>query len=479
MKYLQIYDEHSDYNTSIGDNAYYDVFPNVSLISSDKKNPKFLKYPKHTVTYENFDNGLLKNGCNVKRIWNDGKIMYENPSDMTPQQVTVTSNDFNFNHMGFPVNVRPDIVIKASIVDKAILTCENGVNENDNLVIIFKVPYNQQYQTEWMGLSAFTSNPGVYELINGEIVWSQPFFMNVNAYNEWFIYVVDGITKAIKPTTINFIGPSQITETKSENRGDNLTRLPGDKFIRYVIVTSLIELDDKNHGFFMRYDDYTEVLPVWVIKEYGMMTDNQTFYWPLMEQMGIDNVECGFCEVTYINEDEWLQEASSFIDCDITIYTETPSADSIDTSKFTSNEVTFEVYNRFYPLYWRETNIKNGDENWLKQVRIIPNNCFSDCTYLTEINIPKSVTEILEHAFYGCTNLTKVTLPNTLTTLHSDAFHSCASLKDITCHATVGGNVNFSALGSIPKGGIIRVPEGTDMNYLTNFVRNGWEIKFI
>lgn len=479
MKYLQIYDEHSVYNTSIGENAYYDVFPNVSIISGDTKNPKFLKYPKHTVTYENFDNGILKNGCNVKRVWNDGKIMYENPFDMTQQQVTVTSNDFNVNSMGFPINVNRNIVIKASIVDKVSLTCENGINENDEIHLFCKFPYNQQYQSEWMGLSASVSNPGVYELINGQIVWSQPFFMNLDSYNEWFMYIFDRTTRTMKPTTINFIGPFNIIETKTENRGENLATLPGDKIISYITLTSLTELDDKNHGFFLRNDVYSEVIPVWLAKEYGLMTDNQTLYFPIMAQIGDDNIECGFCEVTYIDEDNWSQEVTSFIDCDITICAEIPSADSIDTSKFTSTEVTFEVFNRFYPLYWKGSNIKNGDENWLKQVRIIPSQCFSGCTYLTEINIPKSVTEIQENAFANCTNLTKITLPNTLTTLHGDAFDFCASLKNITSHTTFDNNVNFNGWSGMPNGGIIRVPEGTDMNYLTKFVEKGWEIKFI
>lgn len=478
MKYLQIYDELSDYNTSIGDNAYYDVFPNVSLISSDKKNPKFLKYPKHTVTYENFDNGLLCNSANVKRIWNDGKVVFENPNEVTLQRITVGPGDFQLTSSGFPINVQPAITMRPSLMDKFIISSENGFNDNDWLVIFVKGPFNPTYGSEWSGIGAPWSAFGNFELIDGQLVAMSPLFIDTPDDYPVFLCMLEQPNDIIKPITIEYKGASLTTSGDYENRGTNITTLPGNIYIDYLIATSLIELDDYRHGFFMRIEGYSEVIPVGLAKDYGFMTDNQTFYLPINGELGTD-MEYGFCEVNYINETEWSQEVTSFIDCDITVYKEIPLINSIDTSKFTNTEVTFEVFNRFYPLYWKGSNIKNGDENWLRQVRVIPSNCFYGCTYLTEINIPKGVTEIQNDAFNGCTNLTKVTLPNTLTKLHGNPFDSCASLKDITCYAMVGGNVTFDGFSNIPKGGIIRVPEGSDMNHLATFVAKGWEIKFI
>ena len=42
---------------------------------------------------------------------------------------------------------------------------------------------------------------------------------------------------------------------------------------------------------------------------------------------------------------------------------------------------------------------------------------FYDCSGLTSITIPNSVTSISGYAFYGCSGLTSVTIPNSVTTV--------------------------------------------------------------
>ena len=57
---------------------------------------------------------------------------------------------------------------------------------------------------------------------------------------------------------------------------------------------------------------------------------------------------------------------------------------------------------------------------------------FSDCSALTNINIPDSVTSIGNYAFYCCINLTSTTIPNSVTSIGNYAFYCCINLTSIT-----------------------------------------------
>ena len=46
----------------------------------------------------------------------------------------------------------------------------------------------------------------------------------------------------------------------------------------------------------------------------------------------------------------------------------------------------------------------------------------TDCTSLTSVTIPNSVTSIGRCAFYGCTSLTSITIPDSVTSIGDEAF---------------------------------------------------------
>ena len=74
-----------------------------------------------------------------------------------------------------------------------------------------------------------------------------------------------------------------------------------------------------------------------------------------------------------------------------------------------------------------------------KQVKIINSNVFKGKTQLKEVNIPASITSILEHAFSGCEKLERINFApdGKLATISEGAFQSCEGLTSVTIPASV------------------------------------------
>ena len=80
------------------------------------------------------------------------------------------------------------------------------------------------------------------------------------------------------------------------------------------------------------------------------------------------------------------------------------------------------------------------------QAKVICNYAFHNCSRLTSITIPDSVTSIGDHAFSYCSGLTSVTIPDSVTSIGNYAFYYCSGLTSITIGNSVTsiGNYAFS-----------------------------------
>ena len=67
----------------------------------------------------------------------------------------------------------------------------------------------------------------------------------------------------------------------------------------------------------------------------------------------------------------------------------------------------------------------------------IPKHAFLECTGLTNIEIPSTVTSIGDYAFVSCTRLTSIKIPEGVTSIGEGAFFECIGLKSIEIPASL------------------------------------------
>ena len=81
------------------------------------------------------------------------------------------------------------------------------------------------------------------------------------------------------------------------------------------------------------------------------------------------------------------------------------------------------------------SDVVKGSYTIKEGTRIIGDFAFRDCSGLTEVAIPNSVTTIGYKAFYNCSGLTSVTIPNSVTSIYYNAFEGCSKLTSVIWNA--------------------------------------------
>ena len=101
-------------------------------------------------------------------------------------------------------------------------------------------------------------------------------------------------------------------------------------------------------------------------------------------------------------------------------------------------------------------------------VTSIGNSAFNGCSGVTSVTIPDSVTSIGDFVFASCSSLTSVTIPNSVTSIGDNAFSYCGNLTsiDIPDSVTSIGNEAFTicsgltSIGSVGSGASVEIPSG-------------------
>ena len=83
---------------------------------------------------------------------------------------------------------------------------------------------------------------------------------------------------------------------------------------------------------------------------------------------------------------------------------------------------------------------------------------FYQCSSLSDITIPDSVTTIMTFAFSGCTSLSGIIIPNSVTSIDNYAFYNCSSLTGIALGNSITsiGKCTFNGCWSLTR---ITIPD--------------------
>ena len=91
---------------------------------------------------------------------------------------------------------------------------------------------------------------------------------------------------------------------------------------------------------------------------------------------------------------------------------------------------------------------------------------FSNCSGLTSLTIPSSVTSIGESVFFGCSGLTSFTIPSSVTSIGWGAFCGCSGLTSIYVYTEKLPNMGSDVFhGCDAKKCTVYVPKGTYDDY--------------
>ena len=200
----------------------------------------------------------------------------------------------------------------------------------------------------------------------------------------------------------------------------------------YVHSRTLLNCMDMLQGMTQVASGFTWYVPKGLRDAYYQYSFPYVRYDKGIIEMGEDNdiIEFKDKEVERICIEKWDANYSGTLDKEEAAGVLGFSEGVFSKATFEGSSIeTFEEFQYF-------TNLKN-----------IKNGMFKNCSRLTTITLPNSVTSIGEWAFDGCTGLTSIEIPNSVTAIGSGAFYDCTGLTSITIPNSVTSIGNYAFYG--------------------------------
>ena len=91
--------------------------------------------------------------------------------------------------------------------------------------------------------------------------------------------------------------------------------------------------------------------------------------------------------------------------------------------------------------YYRVDNGYSTYYHYYTSDDVIGDYAFKNCSDLTSLILPSSVTRIGDYAFYNCSGLTSLTLPSSVTRIGDYAFYNCSGLTSLTLPSSVTSSI--------------------------------------
>lgn len=479
MGYLETFNNSIEYNEKIGDNGF-SIGPSVSIYKENVNTKvKYVKCPSYKLTYDKSTTNLFNNGFNIKRVWDENGLIFENNNPVTDFEIVVTENDIIYTADGTGFSyVNPLIMISPSYYETIEVSLPNDdILETDGFGFLL---YSNNKYGVFGGPVKQLKFPDGFGHINGKM-YIPSSVLNQFEADKFSLYVER--EDKILTSSMKFTGVDNKIEIDTERNANGIPILPENVYIEFLTLESEIVLDDYNDGVFMRVtageNEMFQIFPIIAFKEQNaQVIDNKKLVTTLGGSLSDMDYEVCFCHITWENN----EPLTSIIDYDLIEETTAKVSIPLNAKNITKTSdknftIKYEPYNRFKGLMLKGTNIINIYDS-LKNITQLEGTQFHDCNFLTKLVIPNTVTKILDsNIFNDCQNLEYIELPNTITNIEKLHFYDLPSLKTIVCYANIQDQISVY---NIAKEGVIKVPFGSDTSCWDSFVRNyDWKIEYI